>query len=293
MSRDTYVRIGQAARLAGVSVDTLRRWEAEGKLSAPRSLGGQRSYRLADIESLCDSDEDDDPSRDAPQAVSTPPRPAAAPMPPWKAREANAAADLSVTKLRIDRREEVRRYHEAEQQRFDAQRAEAENRAKEARLHAEQTEERRQQQRALDNSLQSIRRLLGWETSAVRAEVERFLADNATIGASLPWIEAEVNAILDRRRAEREAEAQRERDATLKQYQATAQQVADAIRRGVLLRHAHSFARKLTADREDWDADAAREAVQEVWDHLSEVVDPAWSEKRVEREVAEMLADWE
>lgn len=214
-------------------------------------------------------------------------------MPPWKAREANAAADLSVTKLRIDRREEVRRYQEAEQRRFDAQRAEAQNRVEEIRLQAEQREERQRQQRALDNSLRSIRYLLPWETPAVRAEVERFLAENATIGASIPWIEAEVNAILDRRRAEREAEAQRERDATLKQYQATAQQVADAIQRSVLLRHAHSFAHKLTADREEWDADVAQEAVQEVWDHLSEVVDPAWSQKQVEREVAEMLADWE
>lgn len=291
--RDTYVRIGQAARLAGVSVDTLRRWEAEGKLSPPRTLGGQRSYRLADIENLRDGGEEDDRNGDAPVVVSAPPRLTPAPMPPWKAREANAAADLSVTKLRIDQREEVRRYHEAQQRRFDAQRAEAENRDEEARLHAEQREERQRQQRALDKCLQSIRLFLPCETSAVRAEVERFLADNATLGASIPWIEAQANAILDRHRSEREAEAQREREARSKQHQAAAQQVADAIRRSMLLRSGHSFANKLTADREEWDADIAHEAVQEVWDHLSEVLDPAWSEKRVEREVAEMLTEWD
>ncbi|MBA3645127.1 MAG: MerR family DNA-binding transcriptional regulator [Gemmatimonadaceae bacterium] len=47
MPRDTYVRIGQAAQLAGVSIDTLRRWEAQGKLTAVRSLGGQRTYLVA------------------------------------------------------------------------------------------------------------------------------------------------------------------------------------------------------------------------------------------------------
>ena len=36
------LRIGQAAELLGVSVDTLRRWEAGGRLSTVRTGGGQR-----------------------------------------------------------------------------------------------------------------------------------------------------------------------------------------------------------------------------------------------------------
>lgn len=36
------LRIGQAAELLGVSVDTLRRWEAGGRLSTVRTAGGQR-----------------------------------------------------------------------------------------------------------------------------------------------------------------------------------------------------------------------------------------------------------
>ena len=39
------VTIGEAARILGVSVDTLRRWERDGKLSASRTLGGQRRFR--------------------------------------------------------------------------------------------------------------------------------------------------------------------------------------------------------------------------------------------------------
>lgn len=41
--------IGAAARALSVSVDTLRRWEAEGKITSTRTLGGQRRYTPAEI----------------------------------------------------------------------------------------------------------------------------------------------------------------------------------------------------------------------------------------------------
>jgi len=46
------VRIGQAAELLGVSVETLRRWEADGKLRTRRSAGGQRVVAAAEITRL-------------------------------------------------------------------------------------------------------------------------------------------------------------------------------------------------------------------------------------------------
>jgi molybdopterin-binding protein len=49
---DGAMRVGQAAELLGVSVDTLRRWTAAGRLRAPRSAGGQRLVALADIRRL-------------------------------------------------------------------------------------------------------------------------------------------------------------------------------------------------------------------------------------------------
>lgn len=42
-------RIGRAAELLGVSVDTVRRWADEGRLSVVRSAGGQRLVRGADL----------------------------------------------------------------------------------------------------------------------------------------------------------------------------------------------------------------------------------------------------
>lgn len=46
------VRIGQAAELLGVSVETLRRWEAAGKLRTQRSAGGQRVVPAAEVSRL-------------------------------------------------------------------------------------------------------------------------------------------------------------------------------------------------------------------------------------------------
>jgi len=49
---DGAVRVGEAAELLGVSVDTLRRWTAAGRLRVRRSAGGQRLVALADLRRL-------------------------------------------------------------------------------------------------------------------------------------------------------------------------------------------------------------------------------------------------
>ncbi len=46
------MRLGQAAELAGVSVDTVRRWADEGRLKTTRSSGGQRLVSSAEIDRL-------------------------------------------------------------------------------------------------------------------------------------------------------------------------------------------------------------------------------------------------
>ena len=43
------LRIGEAAKMLNVSIQTLRNWEKSGKLQAVRSAGGQRFYRLDDL----------------------------------------------------------------------------------------------------------------------------------------------------------------------------------------------------------------------------------------------------
>jgi molybdopterin-binding protein len=50
--RNASLRVGQAAELLGISVDTLRRWEADGRLRVRRSPGGQRLVNLADVRRL-------------------------------------------------------------------------------------------------------------------------------------------------------------------------------------------------------------------------------------------------
>jgi molybdopterin-binding protein len=50
--RDSSVRVGEAAELLGVSVDTLRRWTASGRLRVRRSAGGQRLVALAEVRRL-------------------------------------------------------------------------------------------------------------------------------------------------------------------------------------------------------------------------------------------------
>jgi molybdopterin-binding protein len=47
-----HIRIGQAAELLGVGVDTLRRWEADGRLTTVRSAGGQRTVAIAEVSRL-------------------------------------------------------------------------------------------------------------------------------------------------------------------------------------------------------------------------------------------------
>lgn len=48
------LRVGQAAEMLGVSVETLRRWETEGRLRMERSQGGQRLIAIDDVSRLLD-----------------------------------------------------------------------------------------------------------------------------------------------------------------------------------------------------------------------------------------------
>lgn len=44
--------ITEASRSLGISTDTLRRWEQEGRVKPIRTVGGHRRYSQADIDSL-------------------------------------------------------------------------------------------------------------------------------------------------------------------------------------------------------------------------------------------------
>jgi molybdopterin-binding protein len=46
--------VGQAAEMLGVSIETLRRWETEGRLRMERSEGGQRLIEIDEVARLLD-----------------------------------------------------------------------------------------------------------------------------------------------------------------------------------------------------------------------------------------------
>jgi molybdopterin-binding protein len=48
----TALRVGQAAEMLQVSIETLRRWEAEGRLKVLRSTGGQRLVPIDEVTRL-------------------------------------------------------------------------------------------------------------------------------------------------------------------------------------------------------------------------------------------------
>jgi molybdopterin-binding protein len=49
---DDQLRIGDAAELLGVSVDTVRRWMTSGTLAFTRTSGGQRTVKRSDVAGL-------------------------------------------------------------------------------------------------------------------------------------------------------------------------------------------------------------------------------------------------
>jgi molybdopterin-binding protein len=48
----TWLRVGQAAEMLGVSVETLRRWETEGRIHMERSEGNQRVIEVGEVTRL-------------------------------------------------------------------------------------------------------------------------------------------------------------------------------------------------------------------------------------------------
>jgi molybdopterin-binding protein len=49
---DTHIRIGRAAEMLGVTVDTIRRWADNGRIQSVRSEGGQRLIPIDEVTRL-------------------------------------------------------------------------------------------------------------------------------------------------------------------------------------------------------------------------------------------------
>jgi molybdopterin-binding protein len=79
------LRIGQAAEVLGVSVDTIRRWAEDGTLKTNRSGGGQRLVSAAEVRRMLDA------------------RRKAAPQRPISAQSARNRFPGVVTRVEVDR----------------------------------------------------------------------------------------------------------------------------------------------------------------------------------------------
>src|SRR5215208_1693709 len=51
-SKESWVRLGQAAEMLGISVDTVRRWVDAGRIPSRRSDRGQREVAISDVSRL-------------------------------------------------------------------------------------------------------------------------------------------------------------------------------------------------------------------------------------------------
>jgi molybdopterin-binding protein len=51
-NRDAILRVGQAAEMLGVSIETIRRWGDDGTIRLERSTGGQRVVAIAEVSRL-------------------------------------------------------------------------------------------------------------------------------------------------------------------------------------------------------------------------------------------------
>jgi molybdopterin-binding protein len=57
------LRVGQAAEMLGISIETLRRWDTEGRISMERSAAGQRRVAIAEVSRLLDQRRRSTPDR--------------------------------------------------------------------------------------------------------------------------------------------------------------------------------------------------------------------------------------
>lgn len=53
---DRLLPIGETARALGVSLDTIRRWERDGKITGIRTPSGQRRFRHSEITRLLETE---------------------------------------------------------------------------------------------------------------------------------------------------------------------------------------------------------------------------------------------
>ncbi len=263
----------EKARQLGVTTDTLRRWENEGRIESTRTAGGQRRYRESDRpidarHSIVFNEPST--SNDAEDRKAETSAPGTA-VPHWLERIEERRADVEIAKLDREyqailreeglQRDERRRRREQEQKQ-----AEVERREEEAAQLEKQRLERLVQQGML------IALLAPFDYQAV---VKRELLAYVTPQNFPPQLSAiEVSALLT------------------KKVEQILKPVRDKQRIVELIQEARSFASISTMGSE-WDYEPAQEARREVDRQVRRDVDASWNNEDVRALVTEILDEWQ
>ena len=264
----------EKARQLGVSVDTLRRWENEGRIDSTRTAGGQRRYGADDrprgtaVARGADDHEYDTPALLSGETDRVSSAPA---VPHWQERIEERRADVEVAKLDREHRAILR----AEAQ----ERAERRRKAAEAENRAAAERDRQQglarESQRLDSLVQQGMMLALSAPAEFQAATRReLLAYVTTDHFPARLSPMEVSALLAARV-----------DQSLKPWR-------DRQTLAELMQEARSRAFLATAGAE-WDYEPAQVARREVETRLSREIDPSWTREDVRARVDEVIDEWE
>lgn len=258
----------EKARQLGVSPDTLRRWESEGRIQAELTAGKQRRYREHDRPQDADlEDSEFVPTNEREAAASPSGIPVA---PPWEARVHEKRADVEIARLNREH-EAIVRTQRDEREARQRHREEAERRAATER---EQAAARRIEEQRLGRLRDQGALIAAVAPLDYQARVKRELLAHVTTENFPPQLNPfEAHALLTKRV-----------EAILKPWR-------DQVTVLELLREMRIHAQLRTL--RDWDDGPAQEARREVERRLRNEIDASWTKEDVRARVDEILAEWE
>ncbi len=295
----------EAAALLGITPDTLRRWEREGRIQAEWTPGGQRRYREADVKALLGTatprlsasnarsdarakirtlpSGDFDADSEAEDSEPAPVKPQAE-IPAWERRVKEERAKLEITKIQREREAILRNDREAEEIRTDAEERARDAAPREEQRAREAAAARKAEHQRLEGLRAQGRNMCLLAPSEYQARVTRDLESFVNPQQFPPalndytayqFLRARVDQILKPLRDEkaREEAAQDEERSRRRK-----------INTGML------YANTCTSG---WDYTDAQRARAEIQDALEDEVTHEWTDTDLHDLVHEILADWE
>jgi excisionase family DNA binding protein len=290
-----------AADRLGITTDTLRRWDREGRIEAQRTPGGQRRYREADVNALLEfprgpisvrsvrpqkrallnGDLDTDTRiADSDSAPVT----AGNDIAPWERRVAEERADLEVTKIQREREALLREDRESEEIRITAERQAREASAREIKRETERVSAARAEQERLEGLRAQGRGMCLFAPIEYQARVTRDLESFVSPHQFPATLNFYTAYQILKARVDRVLKPWTDHEARQKAARDDERERTHKIALGVLYGNSHTFG---------WDLTDARGARGEIKDALEAEVTSEWAEGDVHELVDEVLEEWD